>query len=412
MREEIVNAIPVVTAFAYRRGKVLLLRRSERVRTHRGKWAGASGYVERPPLAQARVELREEAGVARGDAALRGIGRPLVVRDAEADCVWLVFTFLFRLREGTRVRTDWESVESAWVRPGELEGLDTVPGLAAGLARVWPPWGGARFWGEMEEIACDTVSGATELALRGLRVVGRVRGSDRRRALDAFASLHPSMGVFPHLAARGLRGRAAPERLARELEAATWDSARHAARALGRYGCVLTHSASRACREALLMWGKDGREVVVTESRPKREGVALARELAGGGLRVTLISDAQMGLFVHRCDAVVVGADAIDGEGHVVNKAGTRLAVLAAREAGVPVYGVAQTHKICPPEWPVALTPQDPADLARVRGVRVANVAFDATPMSWFRRVFTEKGPLTRELLARTRRALAGDGGA
>ena len=149
MREEIVNAIPVVTAFGYRRGKVLLLRRSERVRTHRGRWAGASGYVERPPLAQARVELREEAGVARGDAALRGIGAPLVVRDAEADCVWLVFTFLFRLREGTRVRTDWESVESAWVRPGELEGLDTVPGLAAGLARVWPPWGGGRFWGEM-----------------------------------------------------------------------------------------------------------------------------------------------------------------------------------------------------------------------------------------------------------------------
>jgi len=101
-----------------------------------------------------------------------------------------------------------------------------------------------------------------------------------------------------------------------------------------------------------------------------------------------------------------VGADAIDGGDHLINKAGTRLAALAAREAGVPIYAVAQTHKICPADWPVALTPQDPADLARVRGVRVANIAFDATPLSWFRGVFTERGRLTRELLGRTRRAL------
>jgi len=147
--------------------------------------------------------------------------------------------------------------------------------------------------------------------------------------------------------------------------------------------------------------------VVITESRPKREGAALARELAESGLRVTLISDAQIGLFAPRCEAVLVGADAITSGDQLINKVGTRLAVLAAREAGTPAYAVAQTHKICPQGWPAALTPQDPADLARVSGVRVANIAFDATPMSWFRRVFSERGPLTRELLRKTRRALA-----
>lgn len=400
------EAVPVVTAFLYRRGKVLLLRRSQRVRTHRGRWAGVSGYVERPPLAQARLEMREEAGVSPKDAALRGIGLPLVVEDEEAEHPWLVFTFLFRLGDGVRVRTDWESVASAWVSPEEIGGMDTVPGLAAGLARVWPGWGRPGFWREMEEIACDTVQGATDLARRGLRAVGWLRGENRRRGLRAFAALHPSMGIFPHLAARALVRRLTPAALARRLDAATARCARHAARALRPYRRVLTHSASRACRETLLAWGKDGGEVVVTESRPKREGLGLARELAKAGLRVTLISDAQVGLFVRRCEAVLVGADAISGEDQLINKAGTRLAVLAAREAGVPAYAMAQTHKICPPDWPVALTPQDPDDLARVSGVRVANVAFDATPVSWFADVLTEKGLLTRLLLNSVRREL------
>jgi len=155
------------------------------------------------------------------------------------------------------------------------------------------------------------------------------------------------------------------------------------------------------------MWGGEGREVVVTESRPKREGVGLARELAACGLGVTLISDAEIGLFVPRCDAVLVGADAIIGGDRLINKVGTRLAALAAREAGIPAYAVAQTHKICPPEWPTALTPQEPSDLARVSGVRVAKIAFDATPLSWFRGIFTERGRLTGKLLRETRRALA-----
>jgi methylthioribose-1-phosphate isomerase len=39
-------------------------------------------------------------------------------------------------------------------------------------------------------------------------------------------------------------------------------------------------------------------------------------------------------------------------------------------------------------------------------GVRVANIAFDSTPVVWFDGIFTEQGRLTESLLARTRRAV------
>jgi translation initiation factor 2B subunit (eIF-2B alpha/beta/delta family) len=197
--------------------------------------------------------------------------------------------------------------------------------------------------------------------------------------------------------------------MARELEAATVGAAVRAAQGIEGRRRVLTHSASATCLQTLLRWGRNGRRVVVTESRPGREGIEMARKLATREVEVTLVSDAAIGLSVPECDAVLVGADAITADGQLINKAGTLLAALAAREAGVPAYAVAQTHKICPRGWPVALTPQPPRGLASVPGVRVANLVFDATPLDWFDVVFTEQGRLTERLLRATSNAVRTD---
>ena len=39
----------VVTCFLMHQGKLLVLRRSAKVRTYQGKWAGVSGYIEDIP---------------------------------------------------------------------------------------------------------------------------------------------------------------------------------------------------------------------------------------------------------------------------------------------------------------------------------------------------------------------------
>lgn len=51
----------VVTCFLEHDGKIPLLRRSQRVGTYRGRWAGVSGYIEEgnTPYAQALEEIRE-----------------------------------------------------------------------------------------------------------------------------------------------------------------------------------------------------------------------------------------------------------------------------------------------------------------------------------------------------------------
>ena len=135
----------VVTCFLLRRDpgagdRVLLLRRSDRVGTYRGRWAGVSGYLEaEDPLEQAYVELREETGLEREDVRLLAAGRPVTVDDPALGRRWVVHPFLFLAPHPERVVIDWEHGESRWVPPASLGVEPTVPGLAEALAAVYPP---------------------------------------------------------------------------------------------------------------------------------------------------------------------------------------------------------------------------------------------------------------------------------
>ncbi|MEO7000994.1 MAG: NUDIX pyrophosphatase [Ktedonobacterales bacterium] len=137
----------VVTCFLLRqdrgRAEVLLVRRSQRVRTYRGAWGGVSGYVEPgvEPLEQAYTELREEASLTRDDVQLLQVGAALPLHDDTLDQSWVVHPFLFALHANAadRVQTDWEAVEMRWATPNEVATLPTVPKLAEALALVYPP---------------------------------------------------------------------------------------------------------------------------------------------------------------------------------------------------------------------------------------------------------------------------------
>jgi ADP-ribose pyrophosphatase YjhB (NUDIX family) len=134
----------VVTSFLLRtdrgRDEILIVRRSQRVRTYRGAWAGISGYVEPSvtPIEQAYTEVREETGLARNEVRLLAEGKSLAFEDRELGQAWVVHPFLFAALAPERIRTDWEATEHRWISPGELAGLAMVPRLAEALALVYP----------------------------------------------------------------------------------------------------------------------------------------------------------------------------------------------------------------------------------------------------------------------------------
>ena len=86
-------------------------------------------------------------------------------------------------------------------------------------------------------------------------------------------------------------------------------------------------------------------EVYCCKSHPPDEGVNLAETLDKSGIKTTLISDSQMGVFMQGMNLVLIGADRIYDNGFV-NKAGTLALCLIAKYFNIPVYLAADTSKI------------------------------------------------------------------
>lgn len=123
-------------------GKLLLLRRSSRVGSYQGRWAGVSGYLEAAPEQQARTEIEEEVGLSRGDVSLEVTGEPLDVEDAAMDRTWVIHPFRFTVHDPSKIRLDWEHTEFRWIDPSEMSSYPTVPGLGDAYRRVSGDSGG------------------------------------------------------------------------------------------------------------------------------------------------------------------------------------------------------------------------------------------------------------------------------
>jgi len=194
-----------------------------------------------------------------------------------------------------------------------------------------------------------------------------------------------------------------PDAAARFVEEATRAAsatATHAANLIDEGARVLTHSRSSTVLRAFAQARRAGKNfsIVATESRPLFEGRTLAEALVKEGVPVTLIIDAAATIAIQEIDLVLAGADAITPVS-VINKVGTRMIALAARETGIRVFSVCDTSKfICEdclaPErdHPAAeLWPDAPAE------VGITNHYFESTPLAWFTEIVTEHGVLSSD---------------
>ena len=131
---------PVVTCFLLRfdggEPRLLVVRRSQRVGSYHGRWAGVSGFIEKDatPAEQAYTEIREETGLQREQVRMLRRGAVIEHEDAEIGRHWYIHPFLFEVPAPDAIRLDWEATEMRWIRPSELENYETVPRLAEAYA--------------------------------------------------------------------------------------------------------------------------------------------------------------------------------------------------------------------------------------------------------------------------------------
>jgi predicted aconitase with swiveling domain/8-oxo-dGTP pyrophosphatase MutT (NUDIX family) len=123
----------VVTVIVRSRGKILLLRRSDKVGSFRGQWAGVSGFIEDHEEDEdaARREILEEINID-----VPRFSRKIDVQMfRDGDAIWCVHPFLVDAKD-PKIETNWEHQAFKWVAPSDVSGYSTVPGLQQVICKL------------------------------------------------------------------------------------------------------------------------------------------------------------------------------------------------------------------------------------------------------------------------------------
>lgn len=125
------RATKIVTCFITNEDKILILKRSDKVKSMKGLWAGVSGIIEKDehPLARAKIEIFEEVGLHEGQIKLLKSEKEMrIVSPQYKNHEWLVFPFLFSAENPT-IKLNWENSDYRWISIDEIKNFETVPSL-------------------------------------------------------------------------------------------------------------------------------------------------------------------------------------------------------------------------------------------------------------------------------------------
>lgn len=256
----------------------------------------------------------------------------------------------------------------------------------------------------VKEIRADRDSGARQLALAALRALALVApectGEELRESCRALSMARPMMTALENAMAWAWSrylDTADPVRAVQEaielIESAPEGMALAARKVIPPH-TLMTYGFSSSVVE--LLTRLKPLRVIVSEARPHGDGLRVARELVAAGISMTLITEAQIALFVQEAGAVVVGADTILPDGDFINRIGTRLLALAAKDADVPFYAASETMKVAAPSEPLPFAPEEgnPKEVCADKWLEVRNVRYEVTPARLVTAYVTEHGLL------------------
>ena len=121
----------IVTSFIKNDDKILILKRSDKVKSMKCLWAGISGIIENneTPLTRAKIEIFEEAGIHEEQIELlKAIQQIKISSPQYKNHEWNIFPFLFKAKN-PEIKLNWENSEFEWIEPNEIKNYKTVPDL-------------------------------------------------------------------------------------------------------------------------------------------------------------------------------------------------------------------------------------------------------------------------------------------
>ena len=132
MKNKNLSFTNIVTSFIKNGDRILILKRSDKVKSMKCLWAGVSGIIEKndtTPLARAKTEILEETGIVEEEIELLKANERMKIESAQyKNHEWNIFPFLFKTKN-TEIKLNWENSEFEWIEPNKIKNYETVPEL-------------------------------------------------------------------------------------------------------------------------------------------------------------------------------------------------------------------------------------------------------------------------------------------
>ena len=122
----------IVTSFIKDNDNILILKRSDKVKSMKCLWAGVSGMIEmgdKTPLDRAKTEIFEETGITESKIELLKCVEQIKIESTQyKNHIWNIFPFLFKA-VNPKIKLNWENSDYNWIKPNDIKNYETVPKL-------------------------------------------------------------------------------------------------------------------------------------------------------------------------------------------------------------------------------------------------------------------------------------------
>ena len=121
----------IVTSFLKHNNKILILKRSQKVKSMKELWAGISGIIENNelPINRAKIEIFEEVGISEEHITLIKSTKEFTIESPQyKNQEWIIFPFFFKT-DTNDIKLNWENSDFRWIDADQLKEFNTVPSL-------------------------------------------------------------------------------------------------------------------------------------------------------------------------------------------------------------------------------------------------------------------------------------------
>ena len=133
------NKALVLNCFVKFKGKILLLKRSNKVHAYKEMWNSIGGFIDEDKSLNKKVleELEEEINISKENIKKIIYTKPYEFYDKDINKKWIICPVLVELYKKPKIILNWEHTESKWIKPEQLKDFNIVPKLDKVLNKLF-----------------------------------------------------------------------------------------------------------------------------------------------------------------------------------------------------------------------------------------------------------------------------------